>query len=148
MGDDVYRESKAIGMISSVAGSFFLLKAAKSQFELRKCSASSPEYKAISFKRDVYLAAGASFKLSSLLIMIPHIAKCYNPIRSLVALEGGSALLAAGIIFLEDAYRYHNELELKPWRKCKRDEMLGAGILLAIGGVTIPYVAYCADEDI
>lgn len=136
------KESQAIGLASSLAGTYCLFKAAKTEFELRTQTLGHNEYKSMCFKRDLYLGAGASLKLSSILILHPHVAKCYNPKQSWKAIEASSASIACGIMYLEQAYKDHRV----HWTRYGRDLNLMYGVnFLALGGLSM-YL--CCNEDI
>lgn len=141
------KASHAIGIASSVAGSYLLIKAAKAQYELFNPVLSSDDRKSLIFRRDLNFAAGASSKLCSILILPPHIAQCYNPAQTWKVVESCSAFIAAGIIFLEEAYKAHKELDRKPWRKKNRDEFLICGVMAIGFGGLLGSLVYCADED-
>lgn len=148
MAMELPKESQAIGLASSLAGTYFLLKASKAQYELRSTMLSDSERTTLIFCRDVYLAAGASSKLSSYLILLPQVATCHNPVQTWKVIESSAVCIAAGVICLEQAYKEHNDLELKPWRKKNRDEFLVCG-MAAIGfGGLLGSLLYCTDEDV
>lgn len=136
------KESQAIGVVSSLAGSYCLLKALEAQIELQSRMFGPKEYKSICFKRDLYLGAGASLKLSSILILSPHVARYSNPMKMWAAIEASSLSIAFGVISFEQAYkdqRVH-------WKRYGRDLNLMYGVnFLALGGLSM-YL--CCNEDV
>lgn len=143
MAMELPKESQAIGLASSLAGTYLLLKAAEAEIESRIRPLGPNEYKKICFKRDLYLGAGGSLKLSSLLILGPHVAKCRNPQKTWVAIEACSLSISCGIIAFEQAYKDHKV----PWRKRNRDLNLAIGVsFLNLGGLIAE--VYCTDEEI
>lgn len=136
------KESQVIGVVSSVASTYCLLKAVEAQIELHSRAFGPKEYKSMCFRRDLYLGAGASLKLSSILILSPHIARYSNPNKTWAVIEASSLSIAFGVISFEQAYKEQRV----QWTRYGRDLNLMYGVnFLALGGLSM-YL--CCNEDI
>ena len=92
------------GFASSVAGSYYVMRALKTQMQMHEIW-NSKEHLDARERVQRSLFCGAVLKLSGLALLMPKIAQSKNPTYTLFALESVAGFTAFSVLCFQEAYK-------------------------------------------